>query len=119
MILPFYWLPSSNFNLSYFCGFVLSCLRPMPYVSSIASVYGVFILDFPFDSFLQNRLHYVESVLLSKHYTRFDLHLKFALLLLTNTRVEMVSTIHRLETRWIALFESWELSSVQKNGKDQ
>jgi hypothetical protein len=55
----------------------------MPCVSSIASVYGVFILDFPFDLFLENRLHYVEGVLLSKHYIRFDLHLKFALLLLT------------------------------------
>ena len=91
----------------------------MPCVSSIASVYGVFIMDFPFDLFLENRFHYVEGVLLSKHYTRFDLHLKFALLLLTNTRAEMASTIHHLETRWIALFEPWELSSVQKNGKDQ
>jgi hypothetical protein len=64
-------------------------------------------------------LHYVEGVLLSKPYIRFDLHLKFALLLLTNTRAEMASTIHHLETRWIALFEPCELSSVQKNGKDQ
>lgn len=91
----------------------------MSCVSSVAGVYGVFLLDFPFDLFLENRLHYVESVLLSKHYTRFDLHLKFALLLLTNTRVEMASTIHRLEMHWIALFEPWELSSVQKKDKDQ
>ena len=41
----------------------------------------------------------------SPNFTLFDLHLKFALLLHTNKRIEMASTIHRLETRWMALFE--------------